>query len=77
MPLIATSYLNSQLLRMSPEVARIHRQHRAACEREELLKEWIDLRQGDVESHYVELHAMRESKSKLAQKMFHMERLAA
>jgi hypothetical protein len=77
MQLIATSYLNSQSLRKSPEVLRIQRQHRAACEREELLKEWITLRQGDVESHYVELHALRAAKARLGQRMLLMERFSA
>lgn len=74
---LAPSYLASQLARMTPEQLRIQRHHRLVCERQQMLKEWIELRQGDVESHYLELHALRETKSKLAQKMFQQERIAA
>jgi hypothetical protein len=68
--LIAKSYFTAMTVRQTPEQKRLHREHRELCEREELLREKITLRQGDVADHYESIEAVRNAKRVIAQQMF-------
>lgn len=49
-----------------PAVVRLKRQFAAWCDHEQVLKEMIALRQGDVPAHYIELEAVAAKKVRLA-----------
>jgi hypothetical protein len=54
----------------SPVVVRLKRKFAVCDDREQLLREWIALRHGDIEAHFAELDILRWEKLMLSERIF-------